>query len=429
VRNLEAVEVGLREAVFRDLCAILEELLNDPALPVPQDHAQPGEKCHVGRAKEFLSLFGPVPLHRNYYHSATKETGRAPLDQALGLWAGFSPGVLRVLCRLAARFPFEIAATEFQAYCGLEVQGRQIQRIAQEMGPLVCQTQQQLPPFKHDTGSIPVMYAAVDGTGLPMVAEELEGRAGKQPDGSAKTREVKLGAIFTQTTTDEEGLPMRDYQSTSYVASFEEAADFMVRVRQEAIRRRMAAALLVVLLGDGAAWIWEQGQKCFPMAFQILDLYHALEHLCALTKLLEAQAESAKALWQTWREQLLADGVVEVLDQARERMAKLSGEAAELAAKEIGYFKNNQNRMFYGTYRALGFFYGSGVVEAGCKTVIGGRCKGSGMLWSELGATHVLDLRCSLFGNQYDQAWDQLNQSNYLRLRLLEDAGEPRQAA
>lgn len=428
MRNLEAVEVGLREAVFRDLCTILEELLNDAALPVADDHSRPGEKCHADRPKEFLSLFGAVPLWRNYYHSQAEQAGRAPLDQALGLWAGYSPGLLRVLCRLAARFPFETAATEFKAYCGLEVEGRQIQRIAQEMGPLVRQAQQQLPPFKHESGLIPILYAAVDGTGVPMVPSELEGRAGKQPDGSAKTREVKLGCIFTQTTTDEEGLPIRDYHSTSYVAGFEEASDFMVRVRQEAIRRRMASALLVVLLGDGAAWIWEQGQKCFPMAFQILDFYHALEHLCALTKLLEDQ-HGAKALWQTWREQLLADQVAEVLRQARERSAKLAGDPAALAAKEIGYFQNNQSRMLYGTYRALGFFYGSGVVEAGCKTVIGGRCKGSGMLWSEPGATHVLDLRCSLFGNQFDQVWDRLNQSQYLRLRILEDAQHANQAA
>jgi hypothetical protein len=429
VRNLEAVEIGLREAVFRDLCAILEELLNDPALPVPEDESRPGEKCHAGRLKEFLSLFGPVPLHRNYYHAQAQQQGRVPLDQALGLWAGYSPGVLRVLCRAAARFPFEMAAGELKAFCGLEVEGRQIQRVAQEMGPLVRQTQEQLPPFKHADGPIPHLYLAVDGTGVPMVPEELEGRVGKQPDGSAKTREAKLGCVFTQTTTDEEGLPLRDYQSTSYVAGFEEAADFMVRVRQEAIRRRMAAALVVVLLGDGAAWIWEQGQKCFPMAFQILDLYHALEHLSALTKLLEAQPQAAQALWQTWREQLLVDKVVEVLGQARQRAAKFSGQPAELAAKEIGYFQNNQSRMFYGTYRALGFFYGSGVVEAGCKTVIGGRCKGSGMLWSVPGATHVLDLRCALYGNQFDLAWDRLNQSDYLRLRLLEGPAQISQAA
>ena len=175
----------------------------------------------------------------------------------------------------------------------------------------------------------------------------------------------------------------------------------------------------MVLLGDGAAWIWEQGQKCFPMAFLILDLYHALEHLATLTRLLEDQPETAKTLWRTWRELLLADQVAEVLSQARQQAAKLAGQTAELAHKEIAYFENNQSRMLYGTYRALGFFYGSGVVEAGCKTVIGGRCKGSGMRWSEPGATHILELRCCLFGNQFDQVWDRLNQSDYLRLRVL----------
>jgi Uncharacterised protein family (UPF0236) len=429
VRNLEAVEIGLREAVFRDVCGVLEELLNDPALPVPEDQGRLGEKCHPDRPKEALTLFGPVPLRRNYYYAPAREEGRAPLDQALGLVAGYSPGVLRMLCRAAAREPFEAGAADLKAFCGLEVEGRQIQRVAQQLGPVVRQGLEQLPPHVHASGPIAHLYIAVDGTGVAMVPEELEGRAGKQPDGSAKTREAKLGCIFTQTTVDEEGLPQRDYQSTSYVAGFEEARDFMVRVRQEALRRRMAAASVLVLLGDGAAWIWEQGEKCFPSAFQVLDLFHALEHLFTLTSLLEADPVAAKALWQAWREQLLVDEVAQVLDQARERVATLTGPSAELAGKEIGYFQNNQSRMLYGTYRSLGFFYGSGVVEAGCKTVIGGRCKGSGMLWSTAGATHVLDLRCALYSNQFDQVWDKLNQSDYLRLRLLNPPGQAGQAA
>ena len=85
--------------------------------------------------------------------------------------------------------------------------------------------------------------------------------------------------------------------------------------------------------------------------------------------------------------------------------------------------------MLYGTYRALGFFYGSGVVEAGCKTVIGRRCKCSGMLWSEPGATHILDLRCALYGNQFDQIWDRLNQSDYLRIRLANPPAQSEAAA
>ncbi len=416
------MEIGLREAVFRDLCEVLEELLNDPALPIPNDQGLPHEKCHAGRPKEALTLFGLVPLRRNYYYSEEQEQGRAPLDQALGLMAGYSPGVMRMLCRAAAREPFEAGASDLKAFAGLEVEGRQIQRVAERLGLVVRHSQEQLPPPVHASGSIPILYVAVDGTGVPMVAKELVGRSGKQPDGSARTREAKLGCVFTQTTVDEEGLPLRDYQSSTYVAGFEVAADFMVRVRREAIRRRMSAADLVVLLGDGAAWIWEQGKKCFPLAFQILDLYHALEHLMKLTTKLEAKPKKAKRLWRSWKKQLLTDNVARVLGQACRRVATMKGEAADLARKEIAYFEHNQSRMFYATYRQLGFFYGSGVVEAGCKTVIGQRCKASGMLWSVAGAQNVLDLRCALYGNQFDEIWDKLNQSDYLRIKVAEQA-------
>ena len=419
----------MREALFRDACGILADLLNDASLPVPNDDGRPGEKCHAHRPKEALTLFGPAVPRRNYYYSAQQECGRAPLDQALGLWAGYPPGALRVLCRAAARLPFETAAADRKAFCGLEVDGRQIQRIAQAMGPRVRAIHEQLPRFKHETGTIPILYNPVDGTGVPMRLEGLQGRAGKQPEGSAKPRAAKPACVFTQTTVDEEGLPLRDFQSSSYLAGFEEAPDFMVWARREALRRRLSAALRSVLLGDGAAWIWEQGAKGFPTAFQILDLFHALEHLLKPTQLLEPDPETAKALWKTWREELLADEVQDLLRQAREKAGQLTGQTAEAAGKQIGYFERNQSRMLDGTYRALGFFYGSGVVEAGCKTVIGARCKGSGMLWSEPGAAHILDLRRALFSNQFDQIWDRLNQSDYLRLRMAEPPTQAAQAA
>lgn len=422
VRNLEAVEVGLREAVFRDLCRVLEELLNDPALPVSGDQRQPYERCHPARPKEVLTLFGPVPLRRNYYYAPAQQAGRFPLDQALGVVDGYSPGVLRLCCRAAARQAYEAAAADVQAFAGLAVQGRQIQRVVQLMGPVIRQAQAQLPPHVHTAGAIPILYLAADGTGLPMVPEALEGRVGKQPDGSAKTREIKLGCAFTQVTWDETGAPLRDYQSTSYVASFAPADQFMVLLRQEAIRRRMAAALILVLLGDGAAWIWEQGLKCFPWALPILDLFHALEHLLHLARLLEPQEAEAKILWRLWREELLVDRVGEVIRQAQQRSSALAGEAAQAARREVGYFERNQSRMLYGTYRAQGLFYGSGVIEAGCKTVIGQRCKQSGMFWSEPGAENVLALRCALQGNQFDQAWDRLHQSDYLRIRVAPQA-------
>lgn len=137
---------------------------------------------------------------------------------------------------------------------------------------------------------------------------------------------------------------------------------------------------------------------------------------------MEPEAESAQLLWRLWREELLVDQVAEVIRQAHQGATPLAGEAALLADKAIGYFERHQSRMLYGTYRAKGLFYGSGVVEAGCKTLIDQRCKQAGMFWSEAGAENVLALRCALHGNQFDQAWDQLHQSDYLRMRLVASA-------
>jgi hypothetical protein len=234
----------------------------------------------------------------------------------------------------------------------------------------------------------------VDGTGVPMVPDELEGRQGKQPDGSAKTREVKLGCVFTQTKTDEEGLPTRDHQSTTYIGSFETAAEFGALIRAEAIRRGLGRAVRVVFLGDGAAWIWELARVNFPDAVQILDLFHALERLGPLCEgLYGAGSTLAENRKQEWAQMFKQDKVRDVIAAAKARLGQLNSmgeQARQTLAKQIGYFENHQQRMLYQTCRNQGLFYGSGVVEAGCKAVVGQRLKQSGMFWSESGAQNIL---------------------------------------
>ena len=204
-----------------------------------------------------------------------------------------------------------------------------------------------------------------------MMAEEVQGRAGKQEDGSAKTREVKLGCVFTQQSTDDEGQPLRDPASSTYVSSFACAPDFGPLIRAEALRRGMALATMVVLLGDGAAWIWEIARTCFPFAAQIVDFYHALEHLTALTDLLfGTKSVLSKEYQARWRAYLEVDQVAALIREANTWILQLGCEA-KAAGKALGYFENNQSRMLYGTFRDKGYFIGSGVVEAGCKTVIG----------------------------------------------------------
>ena len=387
--NLEAIELGLRAALFKDGRALLEALYQQPDLQVPDNTSRPGEKCHPDRAKEVHTLFGPITIHRHYFYHPERQTGRFPLDQALGLIHSFSPALVRLGAGAAAKEGYESASADLWAQAGVALEGRQIQRLVNLVAPAVA-TQLEAGE-RASAAPIPILYAEVDGTGVPMVAEELAGRPGKQADGSAKTREVKLDAIFTQSQTDAEGRPLRDHQSTTYVGSFEAAPDFGSRVRAEALRRGLGQAAQVVFSGDGAAWIWELARVNFPTALRILDLYHALERLHELCEgLYGADTPWAARRQQTWTAMLKHDQVGEVIAAARRRRQDLGAPPEDALEKQIAYFEHHQDKLRYQTYRAQGLFYGSGVIEGGCKSVIGQRLKESGMFWTEPGATSVL---------------------------------------
>jgi hypothetical protein len=249
------------------------------------------------------------------------------------------------------------------------------------------------------------MYVSGDASGVPMCKKELEGRAGKQPDGSAKTRMAYLGCVFTQHQRDEEGHPVRDYESTTYVSTFGPIEEFGPLLRQETIRRGLALAAQVVLLIDGATGLANMGRLCFPTAIQIVDFFHAMEHGGkVLVALLGSKEHSDyKPSLARWAKQLLNHQVEKLIAQARkECVSKSQTQAVE---KELGYFVNNVDRMQYGTFRRQGFFIGSGIVEAGCKTIIGARCKQSGMFWGRPGAQNILALRSIDASRRLDQFW------------------------
>ena len=254
-----------------------------------------------------------------------------------------------------------------------------------------------------------MLYISSDGIGIPMTKKELEGVAGKQPDGSAKTREVKLGCVFTQSGVDEEGFPMRDPDSSSYIATMANAAEFGGLLRKEAFRHNMAIALKVVFLGDGATWVWELARVNCLGAIHILDFFHGAEHLEELCDALFGKAsEKSDSQFETWRICLKEDGVDEVIAAAQAALPR-SGPRRKEAKKQIAYFQKNRDRMLYATFRAAGYFIGSGVVEAGCRTVVGQRLKQSGMFWSSGGAQNVLALRSAILSNRFDSYWDERN--------------------
>jgi hypothetical protein len=309
---------------------------------------------------------------------------------------------------------FDDGRKDLQALAGIEVTTKAVERVSEAVGGQIekqgQREQEQIMsgkviPFV-GKAEIPKLYVAIDGSGVPVVARETEGRKGKDETGQAKTREAKLGCVFTQTTVDEKGYAMRDEGSTTYVGAIETAEVFGCRIYAEAMRRGMGRAHKVTVLGDGAKWIWGIAEEHFPGAIQIVDLYHAREHLADLAKLVYGAQSPRFREWLSARREELDKGDVETMVTAISRLRPRDKAAREVVEKEGQYFHGNAARMRYAEFRRQGLFVGSGVVEAGCKIIFGQRLKLSGMHWTVRGANAIIALRCCQLSGRWEEFWE-----------------------
>lgn len=353
------------------------------------------------RSKAVLTAVGSAECVRPYYRCEHCHCGQFPVDVELDLEnTELSPGVRRMLAAVGHEGPFDHGRRQMELLAGLSVTTKAVERTAEAIGEDIEGGQQrglqramQLELPIPMGPRIPVLYVEMDGTGIPVVRKETEGRAGKQDGQPAHTREAKLGCVFTQTTVDEEGYPIRDEASTSYVGAIESCEEFGRRLYAEAWQRGWARAQKKVVLGDGADWIWNQAELHFPDATQIVDLYHAREHLWSLAAKLYANDSPTQKRWVMVRKDKLDDGKIERLVASLRSLAASHPDLAEDILTEANYFESNKERMRYPKFRKQGLFVGSGVIEAGCKTVLG-RLKRSGMFWTVRGANAIIALRC-----------------------------------
>jgi hypothetical protein len=410
------VELAIRTAMARLGAGLLEDLLatdtgyRGPAVECGAGHEARFVSC---RAKTIDTVLGPVDVRRAYYHCAGCGHGVVPKDDELGVErASMSPGLRKMTARAAAAVPFAKAGGLLAELAGIALTTKRVERSAESDGTaagevtgaetdaIVARQIVPLPP-----APLPdMLYLAIDGTGVPMVPAETEGRPGKAEDGRARTREVKLACLFTQTAPGTGGHPVRDPGSCSYLATFEPAARFGQLVDGEARRRGAEHIRQLVMLGDGAVWIWNLADELFPAATQIVDLYHAREHIHELATLATRLLRDSQPGWLAERLAELDAGDIPAL-LAAGRDLKFIGSLARERDKALGYFQVNAHRMQYARFRQLGMFVGSGTVEAGCKAVIGQRLKLSGMRWSIPGATSIATLRCQEASNRWDQIW------------------------
>ncbi len=365
------------------------------------------------RPKTLTSVLGPLTLERAYYYCAPCGAGFCPRDRALG-WedTSLSPGVQRMVGLVGALVSFEEGHELLRALAGVRVPTTRVERAAEALGREIANDERTVvePPPAGELVA-PTLYLGMDGTGVPIRKEDLAGRAGKQPDGTATTREVKLCTIWSAEGRDEDGTPVRDAGSISYSAAIESAAQtdtdetpsaFASRVAREATRRGFDRAARRAVLGDGAKWIWHLADEHVPDAVQIVDRFHAKQHLSDVGKAIYGATSELGRVWSTARHDELDEGKTDDI------LAALAVHAAtnEEARTCIGYIDENRERMRYPQFRAAGLCTSTGVVEAGCKVAIGTRLKRTGMHWTVAGADAIIALRCCTLSGRFEEFWE-----------------------
>jgi hypothetical protein len=413
--DLEAVEMLVRESMHHAGAALLERLLSAAAPPPGPVSCVCGHtaRCHEVRPKQLLTVLGPVHWKRPYYVCPQCHQGHSPRDHELDVVSTeYSPGVRRMMATVGSECSFERGREQLELLAGLKVTTKAVERQAEKIGEDIAKREQQKVDetlqlhFPEMLGApVPVMYFEMDGTQAPMVGRELEGHAGRVEGQPARTREVKLGCVFTQTTTDRRGRPIRDEASTTYVGAIETAELFGRRLYTEAWERGCSQARKKVVLGDGAEWIWNIANQHFPGAIQIVDIWHAREHLWETAAQLFSGDDVQRKPWAKKLIRKLNQGRVNGVVADLRRFPTRKPELRQLLRTQADYFERNKDRMRYPKFRKQGLFIGSGVIEAGCKTIIGSRLKQSGMFWTERGANAIIALRCTRLSRKFEDYW------------------------
>jgi hypothetical protein len=384
----------LGNAVLSGVCHLTAQ---QPAPEMPCLCGDQARKLRM-RPATVTTLLGPITYHRAYYQCPSCQQTQTPLDTQLQVCAGsFSAGLQEVLALLGATQDSFAQATEvLERLCLVQVCPNSVRAATEDLGQIliahdeqIVATAQESPPAPTTTPGSEHLYVSMDGVVAHM------------HDGGWK--ELKTGCVYTTRTRVSRKRPDQVNICTvqpSYVAALKDADTFGWHVWAEAVRRHVDTASEVVVLGDGAHWIWNIAELHFPDATQIVDWYHASQYLWPAATAIHGASGDQRSTWARKQETALWDGDVAAVLAALQPHAG-RGDAVDAA---ISYYTNHQHRMDYATYRARGLQIGSGTIESTCKQLVSARLKLAGMIWNTEGAEAVAVVRAWLRSERWEEA-------------------------
>lgn len=403
-QDLGEIERQVRQDILPIGAGILQEALRTMGNGKTASH----RRCACGatqryvadRSKSLQTLLGVVTVERAYYHCRHCGKGEFPLDGALGVAdTSLTPGVQEAVAWADAGFPYGRAAEFLERTAGLSLSKDTHETVSGDLGQAV--QPQETDRARRAWESLPAagqFYVTLDGVKV----NTDEG-----------WKEPKVGAVF-RARAGGDGEPIRG--PTRYVAHLEEAEDFGQRLWRLADAAGVEKAQTVIVVGDGAPWIWNLADFHFPQAVQIVDFFHAVEKLSELARSHWAQGAPAAKAWMESCKRALHEGRVARVLSAIKALPAKRRDIQEMIRKALGYFRQNRQRMRYDQFRAKGYFIGSGVIEAACKSVVAQRFKQSGMRWSRKGFLKLLHLRLCIVNGE----WDDFARTHFPRLTNLQ---------
>jgi hypothetical protein len=390
--------------------------------------------CDCGRRKHYVgqrpraltTVLGKIDVSERHYYQCDQCKSVGYLGDEMRGASGYSQLAEERIAIAGKELSFQKAAGALERLGILKIAASSVRKVCARLGKRVRArldgeaAAQHTPQAPRAEEACENLAIAVDGAMLGRIDPQHRRRRTKRGKVRGKTalrhffHEVKTLVIFS---FDKHGETLRK----TFHATQERIEQFREKVSLEALKRGASRAKKLVFLGDGAPWVWKTAQELFPGAIQVLDWYHAVEHLWAVGRAAFGTREKELWAWVKERENDLWEGRVENVIEAIRALSvqlgtpdSLLSEAARatdarwIVHRNIGYFEENRERMDYPRYRSLKMPIGSGAVESACKHVVADRLKRTGMRWDERGAEDILALRCQDLNGRWDSVWTKI---------------------